>query len=147
MSVGTHAQVGQPCHELTQRALTAAGFVPSAHVSQRLVPEAVQVADLVLTATREHRLAVVDADPTAVRRTFTVLEFARLVEADVAPSASLTDLRDRAAARRGSAPATAADDLGDPVLGGFDEHVEMLSALVPAVRTIAEAISRVKVPA
>ena len=57
------------------------------------------------------------------------------------------DLRDGAAARRGSAPATAADDLGDPVLGGFDEHVEMLSALVPAVRTIAEAISRVKVPA
>lgn len=147
MSAGTHAQDGRPCHELTARALAATGFVPSQHRSQRLVPDAVRVADLVLTATREHRVAVVDADPTSARRTFTLLEFARLVSADDEPVASLQDLRDRAAARRAGDPATAADDLADPVLGGYEDHVDMLRALVPAVRAVAEAAGRVRVPA
>ena len=146
MSVGTHAQPGQPCHELTVRALAATGFAATAHRSQRIAPEAVRVADLVLTATRDHRLAAVDADPSAARRTFTILEFARLVGQDTEPVTSLVELRDRAVARRATAPATADDDLGDPVLGGYEDHVEMLRSLVPAVRAIAEAAARVRVP-
>ena len=143
MSAGTHARAGRPGHPLTLQVLADAGLTPTAHEAQRLVPEAVSVADLVLTATREHRLAVVEADPTAAPRTFTVLEFARLVSTAGSRPASLVDLRERAAVARAAAPATSDDDLVDPVDGGYDDHARMVATLLPAVRTIAEAMSKV----
>jgi protein-tyrosine phosphatase len=143
MSAGTHATPGRPGHPLTLQAVEAAGLAPSGHEAQRLVPEAVAVADLVLTATRDHRRAVVEADPTAAPRTFTVLEFARLVAWAPGPAGSLVELRDRAAAGRTAAPATADDDLDDPVQGGYDDHARMVATLVPAVRAIAEAMSKI----
>lgn len=143
MSAGTHAQNGASAHPLTVQALADSGSAPFTHAAQRLVPEAVAVADLVLTATRDHRLAVVEADPTAARRTFTVLEFARLVRADGDGRGTLAELRDSAAASRAGAPATAADDLADPVQGSYADHVRMVQTLAPAVAVIADAFAHV----
>lgn len=143
MSAGTHATPGQTGHRLTMRALSAVGLSVTPHEAQRLVPEAVAVADLVLAATREHRRAVVDADPTAAPRTFTVLEFGRLVLSVPGGARSLHELRDRAAKDRAEAPATSGDDLVDPIQGDYDDHVRMVSTLLPAVRAIADAMSKI----
>lgn len=143
MSAGTHAQPGLPAHPLTVKALAHAGVPPFVHSSQPLVPEAVRIADLILTATRDHRLKVVDADSTAVRRTFTVLEFARLAGSMTETVGSLVDLRDSVAERRGMAASTAADDLGDPVQGEARDHAAMVQVLVPAIQRIAAAMSGV----
>ena len=49
--------------------------------SRQLDEQLVSAADLVLTMTREHRAAVVSLVPTALRRTFTLTEFAELLPA------------------------------------------------------------------
>jgi protein-tyrosine phosphatase len=48
-------------------------------VARRLSNGLIQQADLVLALTRAHRSLVAEAWPTAVRRTFTLREFARLL--------------------------------------------------------------------
>lgn len=60
------AELGIPAEELTP------------HLSRRLTVEAVERADLVLTAERAHRAAVVRLVPAAVTRSFTVRELAVL---------------------------------------------------------------------
>src|SRR5690606_1387946 len=80
-SAGTGALVGEPIQPpmvklLEQYGVSAEGFAARA-VSEPLVAGA----DLVLTATRQHRADVVEQVPAAVRRTFTVREFARLASA------------------------------------------------------------------
>ncbi len=54
------------------------------HHSNDLIPAAINRADLVLTAARRHRSSVVSMVPSALGRTFTILQFARLC-AQVAP--------------------------------------------------------------
>ncbi len=54
---------------------------PTGFVSASLTESHVGAADLVLAATRAHRSDVVTLDPGALRRTFTITEFARLAAA------------------------------------------------------------------
>lgn len=48
------------------------------HVAQQLSPKHVSWADLILTATLDHRRSVVQMAPPAIKKTFTIREFARL---------------------------------------------------------------------
>ena len=61
--------------ELERLGARADGFA-----SRALEAEMVDDADLILTATREHRSEVLSRHPNALRRTFTLREFAALVE-------------------------------------------------------------------
>ncbi|HEY6934477.1 MAG TPA: adenylyl-sulfate kinase, partial [Marmoricola sp.] len=79
-SAGVAAMVGAPMSpeaaaELEQYGATADGFT-----ARQLTPAMVRDADLVLTATRELRSRVLAETPSALRRTFTVLEFAALLD-------------------------------------------------------------------
>ena len=65
-SAGTRAVVGAP------------GCSDPSHRSVPLSPEAVAWADLVLTAAREHQGPVVEIDPPARQRTFTIKQAGRL---------------------------------------------------------------------
>ena len=65
-SAGTRAVVGMP------------GCSVPSHRSVPLSPEALAWADLVLTAAREHQAAVVELDPGARQRTFTIKQAGRL---------------------------------------------------------------------
>ncbi|HWG93012.1 MAG TPA: hypothetical protein VNU66_02150, partial [Mycobacteriales bacterium] len=94
--------------------------------ARELVAEHVAGADLVLTATREHRASAVVLHPRASARTFTLREFARLVEGVDAASLPAGDAVERAralvraaAARRGLVPPDRPedDDLADPYQG------------------------------
>jgi protein-tyrosine phosphatase len=99
-------------------------------------------ADLILTATADHRRLVLQEVPQALRRTFTVLEFAHLVSAvdGVAGAAgSPSELVSRAAAQRGAARIDAYD-LGDPYGRSADVHRRTADLAKAAVATISSAL-------
>jgi protein-tyrosine phosphatase len=62
------------------RLLRNSGADDGAFAARRLSEQLVKEADLILALTRAQRSLVVDLWPPAVRRTFTVREFARLLE-------------------------------------------------------------------
>lgn len=78
-SVGIRAEPGLPIHPRAAAALRKrAGIDASAFRSRRINKEAIASADLILTASREHRAAVVTLVPGAIRYTFTIRQFAHL---------------------------------------------------------------------
>src|SRR4051794_30103595 len=117
-SAGTYGLVGHPIEPDALVALDELGVVPDEFAARELAKDIVETSDLVLTATREHRAATVSMLPRGSRRTFTIREFARLVEAvDVAavwgddPGARAAALGDAAAAQRGDVrPESPGDD-------------------------------------
>jgi protein-tyrosine-phosphatase len=72
VSAGTHAAVGSPACSVVRE-------LPS-HASQPLTPALIEPADIVLTAAREHRTAVIEMYPGARSRTFTVRQAGRLAQ-------------------------------------------------------------------
>ena len=79
-SAGTHALVGHPISEPMARLLRSSGAEEAVFAARRLTEKLVKEADLVLALTRAQRGLVVELWPPAVRRTFTLREFARLLE-------------------------------------------------------------------
>jgi protein-tyrosine phosphatase len=82
-SAGTQSMVG---HDMTPEAAHLAqhyGADPVDHHSKQLTEQHVAGADLILTATREHRSKVVSLQPRAARYTYTLRQFARLAPAGV----------------------------------------------------------------
>ncbi|OAA19020.1 protein-tyrosine phosphatase [Frankia sp. EI5c] len=138
-SAGVRACAGEPMHPYASVALGERGAEPGGFRARQVTTAMVEQADLVLCATRQHRAEVVALAPRAVRRCFTLREFARLSESDSArlryrsPAAVATDqgsgagparlravgraLVDIAAAARGMAPPASPDldDLTDPL--------------------------------
>jgi len=141
-SAGLFALEGNGIDPPSARALIELGGDPSAHHARWFTPTLAESADLILTAQTSHRADVLRAVPAAMRRTFSLREFARLATAAAAdpaaadpaaepgpdpapdsrpdrpPDAPL-DPREqvgRIAGLRGvvPAPAPGADDIGDP---------------------------------
>jgi len=124
-SAGTWGCVGAPMEPFSELALQERGVSFAGFVARELTSAMVQEADLVLTATREHRSHVVGLVPGSVRRSFTLKEFARLAplvaEADQPPtedpvSGALTRV-EIAGRVRGLADRVdpSADDIEDPL--------------------------------
>ena len=80
-SAGVHAVVGAPMDALAAAELTRLGGDPSEFEARQLTASMATEADLVLTATRDIRSQVVATAPAALKRTFTLLELAALLEA------------------------------------------------------------------
>lgn len=110
--------------------------------SQPLRMEHVGASDLVLTATREHRAAVLDLDPSALRKTFTLLEFAALAEDHAA--GTLPELVADSARRRSTGPARA--DVPDPFRRSPAVHRSTADLIDAATASIARSLA-VFVPA
>lgn len=138
-SAGTRALVGCGMDRTAAQVLREMGGDPEQHVARQLSLAAVRGADLIMTASTMHRSAVVQADPTAMRRTFTMREFARLGRA--LPPPPDADLRHRVAevaAQRGVSypPAPGEDEIADPYgapLPAMRECGRQLAAAVDAV--------------
>ena len=133
-SAGTYGLHGYPIEPNAGTLLAAEGIACDAFRARRLDAEMIEAANLVLTATREHRTAVVTLAPNALPKTFTIREFARLVE-HVGP-VEPEDLVAAAAAQRGrtwSPPDM--DDIADPY-GASNVAYER------AYREISEALAR-----
>jgi len=76
-SAGTGTFDGRTMTPEAATVVTAYGANPDGFLSTELVAPSIGAADLVLTATRSHRSDVVMLDPGALRRSFTMTEFAR----------------------------------------------------------------------
>ncbi|MFD4831611.1 protein-tyrosine-phosphatase [Streptomyces sp. SID4919] len=125
-SAGTWGHEGAPMESNAETVLADFGADASGFTGRELLDDHVIRADLVLTATRDHRAQVISMGHSAGLRTFTLKEFTRLVRA-IDP-ATLPDPLDggvvgraralvrAAAALRGwrLAPSAEADEVYDP---------------------------------
>jgi protein-tyrosine phosphatase len=143
-SAGTWGHVGAPMEEHAAAVLAEHGADPVGFLGRELLDEHVILADLVLTATRDHRAQVISMGHSAGLRTFTLKEFTRLVRAiDPAtlPAPRTADgvveraraLVQAAAALRGwlIAPSPEADEIYDPY-----------GAPIPYFRSVGDEISQ-----
>ncbi|MCD9144314.1 arsenate reductase/protein-tyrosine-phosphatase family protein [Streptomyces albireticuli] len=126
-SAGTWGHEGAPMEAHAATVLADLGADPHGFIGRELLDEHVIRADLVLTATRDHRAQVISMGHSAGLRTFTLKEFTRLVRAidpatlpDPARAGGVVDraraLVQAAAALRGwlLAPNAEADEVHDP---------------------------------
>ncbi|WP_410170117.1 arsenate reductase/protein-tyrosine-phosphatase family protein [Actinacidiphila bryophytorum] len=122
-SAGTWGHEGAPMEAHAAAVLAEYGADPSGFTGRELLDDHVIDADLVLTATRDHRQQVISMGHAAGLRTFTLKEFTRLVRAidtTTLPEGSVTEraraLVRAAAALRGwlLAPSPDADEVHDP---------------------------------
>jgi protein-tyrosine phosphatase len=123
-SAGVSGLEGWPMDPPSAQVLQELGGEPRGHIAQRLSARMIETADLILTAETFHRSVVVEIEPLAFRRTFTLREFGRLGRtfgplATVPKMPTVQDLRTRVAAvadQRGAGDAVApgTDDIGDP---------------------------------
>jgi protein-tyrosine phosphatase len=147
-SAGTHALRGEPMTDQMARLVREAGHHAADFRARQLTEDLVRSAGLVLTATREHRSVVVDLVPAAVRRTYTLREFARLLA-----GADLTTLPEESAAlrlgaaiptaltQRGKVTTSRADDaVVDPY--GASDHIyaQSFASIQSAVADISRAL-------
>lgn len=151
-SAGTQAIVGAKIHENTRRELKPwklDGAYADRFVSRQLEEWLIDWADLVLTATPEHRIAVLTTSPTALPKAFTIREFARLAgsidpaELPLDPVGRAHALVGRARNKRGTIRAkTPADDaVVDPIGRPQKVHHQAAAQITEAVQTIAEIIA------
>lgn len=153
VSAGTGSLVGEALSEPMAGLLDQLQVGTADFTARRLTPELVRDADLVLAATRAQRGDVVDLVPAAVRRTFTLREFARLTERvnpsdldaaagiDATPAERLAALIPLASAHRAYVPAEQ-DDVIDPYRQRSAVYRRSLEQILPAVHTIARAALR-----
>lgn len=159
-SAGTWAQAGHGLEPYASQVLVERGADASGFAATPLTAELVTRADLVLTATREHRSRAVNLAPSAVRRSFTLLELERVVRgvdlrvagqpvhtppggrpsgAEPPPGGRPAQAVAWAAQMRGAVPRPldeSADDLGDPL----GEPVEVYRARADAISAALEQI-------
>jgi protein-tyrosine phosphatase len=119
--------------ELERLGASADGFA-----SRALEAHMINDADLILTVSRDHRSEVLSRHPSALRRTFTLLEFARLVEDMVAISSPAEMV---AAAYRRRSEAGDDVDLPDPFRRPPDVHRAVAVHIAEAVKIVAERLS------
>lgn len=142
-SAGTMALVGEPVSAPIEGLLRARGVDPGAFRARSLREWDVRRATLVLGMTRAHRGQAVSLWPAAVRRAFTLKEFARLatqvspskLAAWDAPADRLAALARLAARHRAPVPDTA-DDVEDPYRRGPEVNERVFDEIERAVATI-----------
>ena len=148
-SAGTSALEGS---DMTDEAAALAqqyGGTGGGHIARQLTSDLVANADLVLTATREHRHAVVALHPRAARYAYSLTQFARLVDAvdletlDRSGSDGHSALLDEVAATRGFAPPPEhpdLDDIADPYRLSQQSYDEAGRAIDAAITTIVAGV-------
>jgi protein-tyrosine phosphatase len=138
-SAGVGAMVGYAMSRYAAAELKGYGGDPTGFAARALTPDLIAGADLLLTATRDLRSQVLSESPGALRRTFTVLEFAHLVE--MAEGSSPAEVVRWAGAHR-SAAAGIEQDVPDPFRRGAEAHAAAAKAMHDAVEQIAKGLDR-----
>lgn len=144
-SAGLSALVGA---ELDARTAAALGDPLPGFRARQATAESVAAADLVLTMTRDHRSVLVQQVPTALRRTFTLREFAALAtlaaeQGDVTQGspgerlAALTEAAPRLRSRRAPGPD---DDVDDPHGRSPRDHARAVQRIREAVAAVAATV-------
>jgi protein-tyrosine phosphatase len=166
-SAGTRAMVGDPMQPLSGDIVRTFGGNPDGFVSRQLTGKILRSVDLVLTMTSGHRGEVLQLDASLLKRTFTIREFARMLDvldgraggqpvpvetAGGDPLSANTafwrGLPARAASvRHLSLPADSAEnDIIDPYRRGPEVYRQMEDELAPAIISVLRH-ARLNVPA
>ena len=137
-SAGVQGWKAAPVDSMVVLELERLGARADGFASRALTAEMVEGADLILTATREHRSEVLDRHPGALRRTFTVREFAELVENMVGMTspAHLVEMAYRHRSEAGNDL-----DLPDPFRRPPDVHRVVADHVARSAAIIAERLS------
>lgn len=143
-SAGVMAVVGAPVDPPIAAYLIDRGLDVSAFAARQLTAAMVAEADLVLALTRTHRSRILELVPGAVRRTYTLREFAHVLQSlegdlpGATPGERLLAAVPKAAAGRALAPRRSArdDDVADPYGYGPAVYRQSLADIQAAVDTI-----------
>lgn len=136
-SAGVMGWRDAPVDSMVRLELARLGLDGSQFRSRPLHPAHVKAADVVLTATKEHRASVLELDPGALRKTFTLLELAALVEDHTADS--LPELVADAARRRSTAPSLL--DVPDPFRRAPEVHRSTADLIDDATERLARTFA------
>lgn len=136
-SAGVRGWDAAPVDSMVVLELARLGHEATGHQSRALDVHHIEQADLVLTAAREHRASVLAMSPRALRKTFTLREFAALI--DDVESDSLEDLVAEASRRRSTAPADV--DVPDPYMQEPEVHHRVADSIVAAVDIVVDRLS------
>ncbi len=150
-SVGTRPLIGHPISPPMDTLMASVGADPGGFAARALTAPLLRSADLVLGLTRDHRRTVVERVPGVVRRTFTLREYARLLDAvapdalpDAAPGVRARASLPLAAAARRTATADQ-DDIADPYGQGDAAYAVAFDEIRQAVEQIARVLARADV--
>lgn len=136
-SAGVRGWEDAPVDSMVVLELARLGHEATGHHSRALDVHHVEQADLVLTAAREHRGSVLAMSPRALRKTFTLREFAALI--DGVEADSLEELVAEASRRRSTAPSDV--DLADPYMQEPEIHHQVADMIATAVDVVAERLT------
>ena len=150
-SAGTHAMIGGSPPAEIEHLLESYGAPPTHHTPRQLSAEMILGADLVLTATREHRRFSVSMVPPSATSTFTLNQFVRLLEGHAVLVASgeregprsPRDLVRALADIRGlvlPADHPEDDDIADPYRSTRDAYNVTGSQILTGIRAISSAL-------
>ncbi|MHC5704855.1 arsenate reductase/protein-tyrosine-phosphatase family protein [Streptomyces tirandamycinicus] len=145
-SAGTAGATGTPMDPVAASLLAELGGDPRGALARRLTAALVEDSDLVLGAAAEHREAAVRLSPVwALRRAFTLREFARLLRAEDAegvtdPAGRAAALVEGAAARRGNKGRADDDDVADPHGAPLETAREVALRIAEPVERISAAV-------
>ncbi|HSE10478.1 MAG TPA: hypothetical protein VLB29_17585 [Nocardioidaceae bacterium] len=137
-SAGVRAMAGHPMNEMAAAELERLGLSNDDFRARQLTGQIAGRADLILVATKDLRSRVLEDAPAALRRTFTITEFAALVEGAEADSPQA--LVAGAAQRRSSAKVEDYDVV-DPIGKSAEVHRQAADTIDTSVTTIAEALA------
>ena len=141
-SAGTHAVDGSPVQPEVLRLAAKRGIDMEGFTARSLEPSMIQEADLVLVMDRGHRRDVVMKAPKALRKTFTLREFARILpgvppERSAAPAGRWHSLSALAPRYRNTPIGSAADDdVVDPVARSMKVYEQMDAQIISAIVSI-----------
>jgi protein-tyrosine-phosphatase len=113
------------------------GLDPFEFRSRALTPDLLDMASLVLTATRDHRAEALEMNPQALRRAFTLTEFAQLVQG--VEGSDVAELVRAASTGRGAIQQT--PDLPDPYGRAPDVHRLTATMIEQAADVIATRLN------
>lgn len=137
-SAGTHGFTDEPVSAEMAVPLGSRGLDTEGFRSRRLTRQHVADSDLVLTAEAAHRSFVLDDQPEAFRRVFTLGQFAAAVEADD-PGRHGQDLVSHVGQHRGPADPTL--DVADPYRRGAAANAACADQLEALLRVVVPALT------
>lgn len=136
-SAGVKGWPDAPVDSMVRLELVRLGLDATSFRSRALRAEHVDLADVIVTATREHRAAVLELNPAALRKTFTLLELSALARDHEATE--LPQLVSDAARRRSTAPSQV--DVPDPYRRPPEVHRKVADVIDAATRDLAAALA------
>ncbi|MDQ0094659.1 arsenate-mycothiol transferase ArsC [Paeniglutamicibacter psychrophenolicus] len=153
-SAGSHALVGHQMDERSSMKLHEVGVASDGFIARQLNEGNASGNDLILALTDEHRSSIVAMSPRLLKRTYTVREFAAVLEELAAmPDGTLprgsdtTTVETRWAALLKAAPLARPSarsklagnlDVVDPYRQSDSVYDQMVEDLLPALKTIVE---------